>query len=233
MIKGLLKEVVKVDPESDESKRITTKVGRPAGKFDVFQDVSLQCDIIHMPIDHGYKYLLTCIELKSKTADVEPLKSKSGTELRTAFIKVWNRNIINPNLKQLYTDKGKEFENSILKLFFALHGILIKYSKTNRHSQQGMIERFNYTIKKVLWSKMSIEEERTKKQNKEWVKYIREFIRKYNELNAKITKEKPIKHWFGDPIVKKGEKILAEGTQVYVMKDFPSDPSNREKTIRG
>ena len=68
MIKGLLKEVVKVDPESDEAKRITTKVGRPAGKFDVFQDVSLQCDIIYMPIDHGYKYLLTCIELKSKTS---------------------------------------------------------------------------------------------------------------------------------------------------------------------
>ncbi len=223
MIKGLLKEVVKVDPESDEAKRITTKVGRPAGKFDVFQDVSLQCDIIYMPKDQGYKYLLTCIELKGKTADVEPLKTKNAEELHKAFVKIWNRNIINPNIQQLYTDKGKEFENKLIQDFFKSHGIMIKYSLTNRHSQQGMIERFNYTIKKVLWSKMSIEEERTKKQNKEWVKYIREFIRKYNELNAKITKDKPIKHWFGDPVIKKNERILPEGTQVYVMKDYPTD----------
>ena len=103
-----------------------------------------------MPIDHGFKYLLTCIELKSKTADVEPLKTKSGTELRQAFIKLWNRNIINPNIKQLYTDKGKEFENSIIKLFFALHGMMIKYSKTNIRSQQGMIERFNYDKKGIM-----------------------------------------------------------------------------------
>ena len=117
MIKGLLKEVVKVDPESDEAKRITTKVG---AKFDVFQDVSLQCDIIYMPIDHGYKYLLTCIELKSKTADVEPLKTKKAEELHKAFFKLWNRHIINPNIKQLYTDKGKEFENKLIQYFFLM-----------------------------------------------------------------------------------------------------------------
>ena len=62
MLKTLLKDVVDVDPESDEAKRITTKVGRPAGKFDVFQDgVSLQCDIIYMPKDQGYKYLLNVL----------------------------------------------------------------------------------------------------------------------------------------------------------------------------
>ena len=104
---------------------------------------------------------------------------------------------------------------------------MIKYSLTNRHSQQGMIERFNYTIKKVLWTRMSIDEERTKKQSTGWVKYIREFIRQYNQLNAKMTKDKPIKHWFGDPIVKKGEKILAEGTQVFVMRDYPVDYSGK------
>ena len=45
MLKTLLKDVVDVDPETDEAKRITTKVGKPAGKFNVFTDVSLQCDI--------------------------------------------------------------------------------------------------------------------------------------------------------------------------------------------
>ena len=223
MLKTLLKDVVKVDPESDEAKRITTKVGRPAGKFDVFQDVSLQCDIIYMPKDQGYKYLLTCIELKSKTADVEPLKTKNAEELHKAFVKIWNRNIINPNIQQLYTDKGKEFENKLIQDFFKSHGIMIKYSLTNRHSQQGMIERFNYVIKKVLWSKMSIEEEKNQKTNTEWVKYIRNFIIKYNQSNSKMTKEKPISHWFGDPVIKKNERILPENTEVHRMLDYPID----------
>ena len=174
-----------------------------------------------MPNDHGYKYLLTCIELKSKTADVEPLKSKTGEELHQAFVKIWNRNIINPNIKELYTDKGKEFENKLIQDFFKSHGIVIKCSITNRHSQQGMIERFNYTLKKVIFSRLSIDEERTQKPSTQWLKYIRKFITQYNQVNAKMTKDKPIKHWFGDPIVK--GKILAEGTQVYVMKDYPTD----------
>ena len=225
MINELMK-AVDLDPKKDdELKRITTKVGRPAGKFDVFQDVSLQCDIIYMPKDQGYKYLLTCIELKSKTADVEPLKTKNAEELHKAFVKIWNRNIINPNIKELYTDKGKEFENSVIQNFFKSHGIMIKYSLTNRHSQQGMIERFNYVIKKVLWSKMSIEEEKNQKTNTEWVKYIRKFITQYNQVNAKMpkNKEKPISHWFGDPVIKKSERILPENTEVHRMLDYPID----------
>ena len=223
MLNTLLKNVVDLDKEDNDVKRLNTKVCKPSGKFQTFQDVELQCDIIYMPKDQGFKYLLTCIETKSKTGDIEPLKNKSGEELKRAFTAIWNRDpkVINPNIKEIYTDKGKEFENKVIQEFFKSHGLIIKYSITNRHSQQGMIERFNYVIKKVLWAKMSVEEEKNQKTNTQWVKYVRKFVKEYNKANANITKDKPIKHWFGDPIVK--GKILAEGTQVYVMKDYPTD----------
>ena len=68
---------------------------------------------------------------------------------------------------------------------------------------------------------MSDKEERTGKPNREWIKYVRDFVSEYNEGNNEITKDKPIKNWFEDPIIK--SKILTVGTLVYVMKDFATD----------
>ena len=52
-----------------------------------------------MPEDHGYKYLLTCIELKRKAGDMEPLKKKDGETLKRAFTAIWNRGNIDPEYK--------------------------------------------------------------------------------------------------------------------------------------
>ena len=74
MLNALYKNVGGLDKNDDDVKRLNTRVGKPSGKFQTFQDVSLQCDIIYMPNDHGYKYALTCVELKSRICDIEPLK---------------------------------------------------------------------------------------------------------------------------------------------------------------
>ena len=212
---------VGIDPEDIDTKRITTKVDKPNGKFQVFQSVALQCDLIFMPKDHGYIYILSVVDLHNKECDAEPLKSKTAETLKEAFTKVFNRNIINSaNVKEIYSDLGTEFTGGIIQDFFKKHNILIKFSRTNRHSQQAVVEHMNYILKKVLWSKMSIEEQKTGKTNTTWVKYLPKLIKMMNENKQK---EKPIKYYFNDPKIKKNEKILSEGTEVYVMRDFPVD----------
>ena len=41
MQKRLLKKVVHLDPDSDNAKRLNTRVGAPKGKFQTFQDVCI------------------------------------------------------------------------------------------------------------------------------------------------------------------------------------------------
>ena len=168
-------------------------------------------------------YVLTCIELKSRIADIEPLKSKNGEELKRAFTAIWNRDpkIINPNIKEIYSDLGTEFKNNIKQDFFKSHGLLIKYSTVNRHSQSAVVEKLNFYIKKILGGIMSVKEEKTRKPNTEWVKHVKKFVSEYNKIVNKKQTDKPIKNWFEDPIIK--GKILKEGDMVYVMRDFPTD----------
>ena len=210
-----------IDPQDIDTRRITTKVEKPNGKFQVFKSIALQCDLIVMPSDKGYEYILTVVDLHNREVDAEPLKGKTGEALKEAFIKVFNRNIINSaNVKEMYTDLGTEFNNSTIQNFFKDHNILIKFSRTNRHSQQAVVEKMNYRLKKVLWTKMSVEEQKTGKTNTTWVQYLPTLIKM---LNEEKPKEEPISYYFNPPKIKKNEKILTEGTEVYIMKDYPTD----------
>jgi hypothetical protein len=46
-----------------------------------------QCDILFLPEDHGYKYLLVCVDDSTRKVDAQPLKSKLTTDVVKAFIK--------------------------------------------------------------------------------------------------------------------------------------------------
>jgi len=70
-----------------------------------------QADLVDLGLlsnenDH-YRYLLTCIDVFSKYARVEPLKNKNGKSLTDAFSKM----IVDKYCKLLQTDKGTEFLN--------------------------------------------------------------------------------------------------------------------------
>src|SRR5438876_11731194 len=70
-----------------------------------------QADLVDLSLfsneNNSYRYLLTCIDVFSKYARVEPLKNKSGSTLTTAFAKT----LAEQQCKLLQTDKGTEFLN--------------------------------------------------------------------------------------------------------------------------
>ena len=59
---------------------------------------------------YGYKYILTVIDVLSKYAWVEPLKTKSGENLVKAFERIL-KNGRKP--EKLHSDKGTEFTNKL------------------------------------------------------------------------------------------------------------------------
>ena len=60
--------------------------------------------------NRGYRYLLAVIDVFSKYAWVEPVKSKTGQDVTTAFEKILKRSQ-GRQPQNLQTDNGKEFYN--------------------------------------------------------------------------------------------------------------------------
>ena len=63
-------------------------------------------------------------------------------------------------------------------------------------------------------------EQKTGKTNTDWIVNLPPLVKMMNENREK---EKPIKYYFKCPAIKKNEKLLQEGDEVYIMRDYPVD----------
>ena len=116
---------------------------RPVIVYDI--DEQWQADLVDMSKlarhNSGYKFLLVCIDVLSKHAWIEPLKTKTAKELKEALQKVFLLNNRQPKLFK--TDKGTEFINTLVK---NMHRN-IKLFTTNSERK----ERLNRTMKKIMY----------------------------------------------------------------------------------
>ena len=92
----------------------------------------------------GYKYLLTVIDVLSKFAWVEPLKSKSATVMVEALQRLWTR--LGDRLpEKVQTDSGGEFYNAKVQAFFKKQGV--NHFSTHGDAHGSVVERWNRTLK--------------------------------------------------------------------------------------
>jgi hypothetical protein len=96
--------------------------------------------------NNSYRYLLTCIDVFSKYARVEPLKNKNGSTLTAAFTKM----IADQQCKLLQTDKGTEFLNAPFQKLLRDRNIR-HYTSENDDIKAAVVERFNRTLKGAMW----------------------------------------------------------------------------------
>lgn len=113
-----------------------------------------QADLVDLNLlsneNDSQRYLLTCIDVFSKYARVEPLKNKSGPTLTTAFTKM----IEKQQCKLLQTDKGTEFLNASFQKLLKERNIR-HYTTENDDIKAAVVERFNRTLKTVMWRYLS------------------------------------------------------------------------------
>ena len=67
--------------------------------------------------NHGYKYILTVIDVLSKYAWVEPIKTKTGENLVKAFEKILRKP------ETFHSDKGAEFTNRLFQKYLKKNNI--------------------------------------------------------------------------------------------------------------
>jgi hypothetical protein len=74
-----------------------------------------QADLLFMPTDKGYKYMLVVIDNGSRLVDAEPLKSKESKAVVSAFQMIFSRGIVAmPNVR-IEVDAGSEFKAGVAK----------------------------------------------------------------------------------------------------------------------
>ena len=96
--------------------------------------------------NRGYRYLLTVVDVFSKHAWVQPVKTKTGKAVTEAMAKILKggRKPIN-----LQTDDGKEFYNKTFQELMKQKDI--RHFSTSGDTKASVVERFNRTLKQRLY----------------------------------------------------------------------------------
>lgn len=184
-----------------------------------------QADLLYLPTDaFGYKYCLVVVDVATSKCDAQPLKNKTDVAVRSAFKKIYLRKILDkPTIIRF--DQGSEFKG-LLREYFENEKVIVKYSLTNRHRQQALVEQKNKQISKILTMYQQIIELKTKKPSKRWVKqlpYVVKFLNdnlkqnNYQKLTGEILTTKfsrdliplfsTVRHILDYPVDTQGKKV--------------------------
>ena len=200
-------------PKKDKGEEIPTHKA-------LIKDSIQQGDLLFLPEDKGYKYLLVVVDVATKAADAEPLKNKESKTVLKALKRIWKRKYLNPPSVIFKTDDGKEFKGYVKKYFESSDNATLKNSRVARHRQTAVVEALNKTLGRIIALKQKNFELIHKQENKEWVETIPQIMKLYNEIILKRPKI-GIKEFFKMPYIPKD--ILKRGDLVKIILDYPQN----------
>jgi len=188
-------------------------------KTQVFQPNTFhEADLLFMPEDNGYKYILMVADAHNKKIDAEPIHNKETKTVKAAFKKIYAREPLDlPHIIQM--DSGHEFKGDV-KEYFKDNKVDVKYTKVGRHRQMAIVERANQKVGTLLFKRMTAQELQTHEPSREWVDDLPEAVEVLNE-NLPVPKTEPE---FDSPLSNRyNRELIPIGTKVRVMLDNPVD----------
>ena len=143
---------------------------------DIFEiDDTWGADLIEMQEwskqNKGFRYMLNVIDVFSKYVWSIPLKNKKGITVLDAFKVIVKESDRIPN--HLWVDEGKEFYNKDITGWLKENDI-VRYSTHGEH-KSAVVERFNRTLKEMMWKRFTAENTRT------WIDMIDKLVSEYNK----------------------------------------------------
>lgn len=180
-------------------------------------DHQWQADLVDMQAQKkyngGYAHILTAIDIFSRYAFAEPIKSKR--DVREAMQKIFLTSGRKP--MRLQTDQGTEFENKEMREFYKRNNIM-QFSIKSPY-KAAIVERFHRTLRGRMFRYF------TKNGTYKWIDILQDLVTGYNAtahsfLDNKapntITRENEGEIWFErnekitsmkDPIFKVGQLV--------------------------
>ncbi|KAL3078404.1 hypothetical protein niasHT_037638 [Heterodera trifolii] len=122
--------------------------------------------------NRGYKYLLVCIDTLSRQVFVEPVKTKTSTNMIIAFGRIFKRSKYIP--WKVLTDQGKEFTARAVQHFFRARDVEHFCMLTSPQFHAGMAERANRSIKERLYRYF------TERNTYKWIDVVQDIVRAIN-----------------------------------------------------
>lgn len=143
-----------------------------------------QADIVFMPKEwaddnDNYIYLLLVICTFSKYLWAIPLKTKSSSEVKQGFEKIFKER----KCESLNFDKGTEFRKDTEKY---LNELKIKFYSTENQTKCMIVERVALTLQQIMWKYLH-----DKKTNR-WIDNLQDFVYNYNNRVHSSIKMTPV-----------------------------------------
>ena len=154
-----------------------TRKYKSSGPNDTWQ-LDLMEMIPYARVNKGYKYILTCLDIFSRFAQTQPVKTKQGKIVADAITKMLKS--VQP--RHVQTDLGKEFYNSHVQKLFTKHNI--NHYSVHSQFKAALVERFNRTLRERLNRFF------THQGNKKWVDALSKLTSAYNHSSHRSLKGK-------------------------------------------
>ena len=139
-----------------------------------YKDHIWQIDLIDMSqfsrINHGYKFILTCIDILSRFGFAIPIRNKTGESVISAFQHIFSKFKRKPT--KIHSDRGGEFTNHAFQQFLKQEKIIHYYSYSELKA--AVVERFNRTLKSKLYKYF------TYQKSNQYVKVLPLIVLSYN-----------------------------------------------------
>ena len=136
--------------------------------------------------NQGYRWILTGIEILSRYGFAVPVQRKDTSHMTEAVLNLLEDFKIGfgkyPNVVQF--DDGKEFYNVGVRRL--LEGKKIKYFSTKSDKKAAVVERFNRTLKTMMWKYFF------KNQKYTWLNVLDKLVENYNNTKHRSIGMKPI-----------------------------------------
>ena len=164
-----------------------SKPGPGKGKWPLMQEISgtrnerVAMDlVVHYPVSrHGNSIILTIGDYFSKYFVAVALPNRTAEVVTRAFVDEWICRLGGCPLT-IHTDQGKELTGHIMSHLCEMMGIKSTRTLPYRPQSDGMVERFNSTIKQMLKTAVGTDEDR-------WDDYLPFLTLAYNSTEQAST----------------------------------------------
>jgi len=226
-VKKLLSKKAQKELKSHELNKLferpkkETKIEMPHFNSVMKPNIVQQCDLLFLPNDRGYRYLLVVVDTYDSRTDAEPLKHKHTDDVLNAFKTIYKRGILKIPSMYIQCDDGGEFKG-VVRDYFHSHRVMIRVGKVGRHRQQAYVESKNRLIGSIITKRMTAEELLTGERGYKWKDEIPKIIKMINEKLTHVHRDVDDKDGhLKPPIIGGNEDVLRENDKVRVMLQEP------------
>jgi transposase InsO family protein len=156
-----------------------------AGKI----DGQWESDLMFLPdlakANNGFKIALVVVDVVSRYAWVEPMKTKHGDATTEAMMCILKRS--SPRVPEsLHTDAGKEFFNHHFKKLMTSNNIVHFLTATDSRQKAALAERFNRTLKEKIYKFLD-----SKGSTGRYIDILQDLVHSYNNTVHSAHQMKP------------------------------------------